>query len=77
MVLGENLDKFGEFGVIRQSFTHKNLYHKTAGRMNSPQRMNTEHIAEISCWTCMAKPQLAHHFGPHNLRMYPLDYPVP
>ena len=28
---GEN---FGESGAIRQSFTHPNLYHKTASRLH-------------------------------------------
>ena len=32
MVVGENFGEFGKSGAIRhQSFTHPNLYHKTAG----------------------------------------------
>ena len=33
MVAGENFGEFGESREIRQSFTHPNLYHKTAGRL--------------------------------------------
>ena len=31
MVAGENFGEFGEYGEIRQNFTHPNLYHKTVG----------------------------------------------
>ena len=33
MMAGENFGEFGESGVIRQSFIHPNLYHKTAGKL--------------------------------------------
>ena len=31
---GENFDEFDESRAIHQSFTHPNLYHKTAGRLH-------------------------------------------
>ena len=34
MAAEENFDEFGKSGAIRQSFTHPNLYHKTAGRLH-------------------------------------------
>ena len=44
MVVGENIGEFGKFRMICQSFTHPNLYHKTAGIVtNQYQAKSTEH----------------------------------
>ena len=43
---GGNFGEFGKFGAIRQSFTHPNLYHKTAGinsATNQYQKNSWEH----------------------------------
>ena len=46
MVAGENFGEFGESRAIRQSFTHSNLYHKTAdinSAMSECQANSGEH----------------------------------
>ena len=56
MVEGEN---FGKYGTIHQSFTHPNLYHKTAGinsATNEYQANSGEHawlnlVTTKSTWT--------------------------
>ena len=58
-VAGVNFGKFGESGAICQSFTHPNLYHKTAGinsMTNEYRANNREHawlklVATKSTWT--------------------------
>ena len=45
MVAGENFGEFGESGAIRQSFTHPNLYHKTA----SIDSMTNQIAGNIHC----------------------------
>ena len=39
----ENFGKFGESGAIHQSFSHPNLYHKTAGRLCDDRANTGEH----------------------------------
>ena len=49
MVAGKNFGEFGKSGAIRQSFTHSNLYHKTAG-VNSAKNEHQVNRGNMHAW---------------------------